>query len=129
MATMKDVAQLAGVSTATVSRALMNPEKVSSSTRKRVEDAVLEAGYSPNSLARNLRRNESKTIVAIVPDICDPYFTEIIRGIEDAAMEHGYLVLLGIAASRKSGKIHSSISSLPSRQTACCCWVQISHLM
>lgn len=72
MATMKDVAQLAGVSTATVSRALMNPEKVSSSTRKRVEEAVLEAGYSPNSLARNLRRNESKTIVAIVPDICDP---------------------------------------------------------
>ncbi len=101
MATMKDVAQLAGVSTATVSRALMNPEKVSSSTRKRVEEAVLEAGYSPNSLARNLRRNESKTIVAIVPDICDPYFTEIIRGIEDAAMEHGYLVLLGDSGQQK----------------------------
>ena len=101
MATMKDVAQLAGVSTATVSRALMNPEKVSSSTRKRVEEAVLEAGYSPNSLARNLRRNESKTIVTIVPDICDPYFTEIIRGIEDAAMEHGYLVLLGDSGQQK----------------------------
>lgn len=101
MATMKDVAQLAGVSTATVSRALMNPEKVSSSTRKRVEDAVLEAGYSPNSLARNLRRNESKTIVTIVPDICDPYFTEIIRGIEDAAIEHGYLVLLGDSSQQK----------------------------
>ncbi|PNQ70746.1 DNA-binding transcriptional regulator CytR [Vibrio agarivorans] len=101
MATMKDVAQLAGVSTATVSRALMNPEKVSSSTRKRVEDAVLEAGYSPNSLARNLRRNESKTIVAIVPDICDPYFSEIIRGIEDAAMENGYLVLLGSGQQNK----------------------------
>ncbi|SHF62506.1 DNA-binding transcriptional regulator CytR [Vibrio gazogenes] len=101
MATMKDVAQLAGVSTATVSRALMNPEKVSPTTRKRVEDAVLEAGYSPNSLARNLRRNESKTIVAIVPDICDPYFTEIIRGIEDAAVEHGYLVLLGDSGQQK----------------------------
>ncbi|WP_343033871.1 DNA-binding transcriptional regulator CytR [Vibrio agarilyticus] len=100
MATMKDVAQLAGVSTATVSRALMNPEKVSASTRKRVEDAVLEAGYSPNSLARNLRRNESKTIVTMVPDICDPYFSEIIRGIEDAAMENGYLVLLGDGAQQ-----------------------------
>lgn len=101
MATMKDVAQLAGVSTATVSRALMNPEKVSPSTRKRVEDAVMESGYSPNSLARNLRRNESKTIVTIVPDICDPYFSEIIRGIEDAAVEHGYLVLLGDSGHQK----------------------------
>ena len=101
MATMKDVAQLAGVSTATVSRALMNPEKVSASTRKKVEQAVMEAGYSPNSLARNLRRNESKTIVTIVPDICDPYFTEIIRGIEEAAMEYGYLVLLGDSGQQK----------------------------
>lgn len=101
MATMKDVAQLAGVSTATVSRALMNPEKVSPITRKRVEDAVMESGYSPNSLARNLRRNESKTIVTIVPDICDPYFSEIIRGIEDAALEHGYLVLLGDSGQQK----------------------------
>ncbi|MCG7496896.1 DNA-binding transcriptional regulator CytR [Vibrio sp. Of7-15] len=107
MATMKDVAQLAGVSTATVSRALMNPEKVSASTRKRVEDAVLEAGYSPNSLARNLRRNESKTIVTIVPDICDPYFSEIIRGIEEAAKENGYLVLLG-----NSSQQHQTESSL-----------------
>ncbi len=72
MATMKDVAHLAGVSTATVSRALMNPEKVSASTRKKVERAVMETGYSPSSLARNLRRNASKTIVAIVPKICDP---------------------------------------------------------
>lgn len=101
MATMKDVAQLAGVSTATVSRALMNPEKVSTSTRKRVEDAVLEAGYSPNSLARNLRRNESKTIVAVVPDICDPYYSDIIRGIEEAAIEHGYTVLLGDSSQQK----------------------------
>lgn len=102
MATMKDVAQLAGVSTATVSRALMNPEKVSASTRKKVGQAVVEAGYSPNSLAKNLRRNESKTIVALVPDICDPYYSDIIRGIEEAAMEHGYLVLLGDSAQQKN---------------------------
>ena len=98
---MKDVALLAEVSTATVSRALMNPEKVSITTRKRVEEAVIESGYSPNSFARNLRRNESKTIVAIIPDICDPYFTEIIRGIEEAAMENGYIVLLGDSRQQK----------------------------
>lgn len=129
MATMKDVAQLAGVSTATVSRALMNPEKVSSSTRKRVEDAVLEAGYSPNSLARNLRRNESKTIVTIVPDICDPYFSEIIRGIEDAAMEHGYLSCWAIADNRRNAKALSLTSYLLSRQMECYCLVQIYHSM
>ncbi len=102
MATMKDVAQLAGVSTATVSRALMNPEKVSASTRKKVELAVVESGYSPNSLAKNLRRNESKTIIALVPDICDPYYSDIIRGIEETAMEHGYLILLGDSSHQKN---------------------------
>ncbi len=110
MATMKEVAQLAGVSTATVSRALMNPEKVSNSTRKRVEEAVMESGYAPNSLARNLRRNESKTIVVIVPDICDPYFSDIIRGIEDTAIEHNYLVLLG--DSNQKRKPENSLANL-----------------
>jgi LacI family repressor for deo operon, udp, cdd, tsx, nupC, and nupG len=109
MATMKDVAQLAGVSTATVSRALMNPDKVSPSTRKRVDDAVLESGYSPNALARNLRRNESKTIITVVPDICDPYYSEIIRGIEDAAVEHGYLVL--VADGRNHSKKEASFAN------------------
>ena len=71
-ATMKDVAQKANVSTATVSRALMNPDKVSQSTRNRVEQAALEVGYLPQSLGRNMKRNESRTILVIVPDICDP---------------------------------------------------------
>lgn len=101
MATMKDVAELAGVSTATVSRALMSPEKVSSSTRKRVEDAVIESGYCPNSMTRNIKRNESKTLVVIVPNLCDPYFSEIIRGIEEAASEQGYLVLHGDSHQQK----------------------------
>ncbi len=93
MATMKDVARLAGVSTATVSRALVYPEKVSSSTKKRVEEAILQSGYTSNTLTRTIRRNDSKIIITIVPDICDPYFTEIIRGIEETATQHGYLIL------------------------------------
>lgn len=97
-ATMKDVAQKANVSTATVSRALMNPDKVSQSTRNKVEKAALEVGYFPQSLGRNNRRNESKTILVIVPDICDPFFGEIIRGIEITAAEQGYLVLIGDCA-------------------------------
>lgn len=101
MATMKDVALSAGVSTATVSRALMTPEKVSLLTRKRVDDAITETGYSPTTLTRTLRRNESKTIVTIVPDICDPYFSEILRGIEDAAVENGYVILVGDSSQQQ----------------------------
>lgn len=97
-ATMKDVAQKANVSTATVSRALMNPDKVSQSTRNRVEQAALEVGYLPQSLGRNMKRNESRTILVIVPDICDPFFSEIIRGIEVTAAKQEYLVLIGDCA-------------------------------
>ncbi|KAA8998596.1 DNA-binding transcriptional regulator CytR [Affinibrenneria salicis] len=97
-ATMKDVADQAGVSTATVSRALTNPDKVSAQTRQKVEQAALSVGYSPHVLSRHLKRNESHTILVIVPDICDPFFSEMIRGIEEIAAERGYLVLIGDCA-------------------------------
>lgn len=97
-ATMKDVAARANVSTATVSRALMNPDKVSQHTRHLVEQAALEVGYLPHSLGRSIKRHESRTLLAIVPDICDPFFSEIIRGIEVTAASHGYLVLIGDCA-------------------------------
>ncbi|ATG15730.1 TPA: DNA-binding transcriptional regulator CytR [Providencia alcalifaciens] len=94
-ATMKDVASAAGVSTATVSRTLMNPEKVSLQTRQKVEQAVLDVGYYPHNLARSYKRNESKTILAIVPDISDPFFSDVICGIEEIAAHEGYFVLIG----------------------------------
>ena len=97
-ATMKDVALKAKVSTATVSRALMNPDKVSQATRNRVEKAAREVGYLPQPMGRNVKRNDSRTILVIVPDICDPFFSEIIRGIEVTAANHGYLVLIGDCA-------------------------------
>lgn len=99
-ATMKDVAEKAGVSTATVSRALMNPEKVSATTRQKVEQAVMDVGYSPHALSRSAKRNESRTILVIVPDICDPFFADVIQGVERTAAEHGYLVLLGDCAQQ-----------------------------
>ncbi|MGU9760646.1 DNA-binding transcriptional regulator CytR [Serratia marcescens] len=100
MATMKDVAEMAGVSTATVSRALMNPEKVSTPTRQKVEQAVLAVGYSPHALSRNIKRNESRTILVIVPDICDPFFADVIQGIEQTAAQQSYLVLIGDCAQQ-----------------------------
>lgn len=95
MATIKDVAKLAGVSTATVSRTLMHPELVKVRTRQKVELAVQQTGYTPNATARNLRRSESKTIIVIVPDIANMFFAEIVRGIQLVAQQSGYKVLLG----------------------------------
>ncbi len=95
MPTIKDVARVAGCSTATVSRALANPEKVSDTTRERVALAIAEVGYAPNVAARNLRRAESKTIVALLPDISNPFFSEIINGMEEVAHLAGYQVLIG----------------------------------
>lgn len=97
-ATMKDVALQANVSTATVSRALMSPEKVSQSTRNKVEKAAIEVGYLSHSLGRNIKRNGSRTILVIVPDICDPFFSEIIRGIEETATAQSYLVIISDCA-------------------------------
>lgn len=95
MPTIKDVALAAGCSTATVSRALAAPEKVTEATRQRVARAIAEVGYSPNVAARNLRRSESKTIVVLLPNIANPFFSEIIAGLEEVAHRAGYQVLLG----------------------------------
>ena len=97
MATVKDIAKLAGVSTATVSRALANPEKVTDSTKKKVEQAAAQLGYAPNAIARSLRTQESKTIVVIIPDIGNHFFSDIIKGIELIAHKKGYQVLVGDA--------------------------------
>ncbi|URX64716.1 LacI family transcriptional regulator [Luteibacter anthropi] len=95
MRTVKEIAAAAGVSVATVSRALQRPEVVSESTRQRIHEVVKRLGYTPNALARNLRTSRTRLIVALVPDIANPFFSEVIRGIEQVAHENGYSVLLG----------------------------------
>lgn len=95
MASIRQVAKLAGVSTATVSRALQHPDVVAASTRERVLSAVAKAGYTPNILAANLRKLRSHAVLALVPDIGNSFFSEIIKGMEQVATERGYSVLLG----------------------------------
>lgn len=95
MVSIKDVAQLAGVSVATVSRALARPEKVAEATRKRVMAAVQKSGYVTNVLASNFRRRRSQTIVVLVPDIANLFYSRIIQEIEAVARNRGYQILLG----------------------------------
>ena len=77
---IKDVAKLAQVSTATVSRALSNPDIVSAQTREAVLAAVAETGYSANLAARNLRRQRTGAVMALVPNLANPFFSEILAG-------------------------------------------------
>ncbi len=93
--TIKDVARLAGVSVATVSRTLSAPDVVTESTRKKVMAAVEQTGYVTNALASNFRRRRSQNIVVLVPDISNPFFSSIIQGIELVAMKSHYRILLG----------------------------------
>jgi len=95
VATIYEVAKRAGVSTATVSRVLSQPAVVSPATRKRVLDAVERLGYTPNAAAKNLRTLRTGKLLVTVPDISNPFFSLILRGIEDAAQREGYAVLLG----------------------------------
>ncbi|PZQ65366.1 MAG: LacI family transcriptional regulator [Phenylobacterium zucineum] len=95
MATIQDVAKDAGVSTATVSRVLSAPERVSEATRARVMAAVDRLGYAPNVAAKSLRTLRTEKILVTVPDISNPFFSQVIRGVEEAASAAGYSVLLG----------------------------------
>ena len=95
MSTIYTVAKRAGVSTATVSRVMSQPDIVSPGTRHKVLQAVEDLGYTPNSAARHLRTLRSGKLLVTVPDISNPFFALILQGIEDAAHRDGYAVLLG----------------------------------
>lgn len=94
-ATIEDVAKLAGVSIATVSRAIRMPEKVAESTRKKVMSAVARTGYTANAMARNLRLKRSQMVMVLTPSIADPNFPGILIGLEKVASKRGYGVIIG----------------------------------
>ena len=93
-ATIQDIARMAGVSTATVSRALSAPGQVAESTRERVLQAVLDTGYQVNQTARNLRRRRTGSILALVPNLANPFFSQILSGLAAAVAADGYGLLI-----------------------------------
>jgi LacI family gluconate utilization system Gnt-I transcriptional repressor len=94
-ATLEEVAQLAGVSTMTASRALSQPRLVSDATRAKVEQAVAELGYVPNRAARALASAHSRVIVVLVPSLSNAVFTAVLDGIHDAVEASQYQLLIG----------------------------------
>ncbi len=94
MSTIRDVANLAKVSIATVSRVLNNTDPVSPELEKRVLEAVKKLSYQPNKVARSLRRSESLTVGVLIPDSRNPFFAELAKGVEDMCSNEGYTVVL-----------------------------------
>lgn len=87
---IQDVAKVAGVSTATISRALSNPSVVSKATREAVLEAVKVTGYRVNRAARNLRTRKSNAILVLLPDIGNPFFSQILQGIQTVLSPNGF---------------------------------------
>lgn len=94
MATVRDVAALAGVSISTVSRALSAPGMVSETTRERVEEAAKKLDYRPNPTARGLRVGRTTTLGLLVPDLENPFFASITKAVQSRARTSGYAVLI-----------------------------------
>jgi len=106
MATMRDVAEEAGVSVATVSACLSGRRFVSTELKARINDAISALGYRPDGVARSLKTGSTDLLGLVIPDISNPFFTEFVREVELMAKAHGYATILGdsgydVATERK----------------------------
>lgn len=116
MATIRDVSKEAGVSRATVTRALQSPEQVAEKTLQKVQAAIQKLDYRPNMLSQTFRNKRSYTVVVMVPNIANPFFSKIISGIETVAQDRGYNLLLG--DTHNSPKLEAHYISLVETQLA-----------
>ena len=90
IATIKDVAKLAGVALSTASYALNGSKKVSQDTVKKVLDAAKQLNYQKNGIASDLKRTKTNTIALILSDLSGPYYSDLIRGVQEVTMANGY---------------------------------------
>lgn len=94
MATMKDVARLAGVSTSTVSHVINNNRFVSEAVREKITSAISQLNYAPSALARSLKINQTRTIGMLLTASSNPFYAEVVRGVERSCYERGYSLVL-----------------------------------
>ena len=94
MPTIIDVAALAGVSTATVSRVINDSGFVEPALKSKVKKAIIKLNYQPNLVARGLRSDSTSIIAVMISDIENPFYTAVCRGVQDVASEHGYAVMI-----------------------------------
>jgi len=94
MTTIRDVARLAGVAPITVSRVINKTGYISDETRQKVQEAVAQLGYVPNTLSQSLRWKQTGMLALVLTDVTNPFWTTVARGVEDAASQAGYHVIL-----------------------------------
>lgn len=104
--TIKDVAKAANVSVATVSRVLNKKNNVSDEAIEAVQQAVKHLGYSPNFLGRDLRKSETRRILAIIASTEQSFYSEVLRGMEEGAMARGYDVLIATTRDDPKHEMH-----------------------
>ncbi len=109
MATIKDVAKLAGVALSTASYALSGDSKVSAETKEKVLEAARQLNYQKNGFAMDLKRSRTNTIALILTDLSGPYYSELIRSIQDVTLSHSYDL---IACSSMGGKDSTAVRFL-----------------
>ncbi|MDP4121022.1 MAG: LacI family DNA-binding transcriptional regulator [Bacillota bacterium] len=97
--TIKDVAKAANVSVATVSRAINNDKNISQDTRNYVMNIIDKLGYTPNVLGRNLRISQTKRVLILLPDSANPFYPEVLKGINSVADEAGFLTMISCSNS------------------------------
>ncbi len=118
MATIKDVARLAGVSVATVSRVINNSPKASEASRLAVHSAMESLSYHPNANARALAQQTTETVGLIVGDVSDPFFGAMVKAVEQVAYQHQILIDWQRLPQRtKSGRLGHRATDPPS---LCC---------
>lgn len=101
---IREVARRAGVSLGTVSRVINNNPSVAPGLRERVEAVIRELDYRPNTLARGLRSQRTHTLGLVIPDVTNPFFSELVREIEQAAGRKGYSLILGNSGESRSSE-------------------------
>lgn len=106
MATIKEVARHAHVSVATVSRAINGNGYVKQETRDKIDAAIQALNYQPNEVARSLNMKKSKLIGLLLPDMSNPFFTIVARGVEDRAMARGYHIMIGNGAMDETKELN-----------------------
>lgn len=111
MATMKDIAKLAGVSTSTVSHVINKSRYVSEEISERVNNAAKQLNYAPSALARSLKMNQTKTIGMLMTTSTNPFFGEVVKGVERSCYQNGYNLIL-CNTEGDSERMKSSIDTL-----------------